>query len=103
MFFLKKIPFSQDNEISTFKRGTFHSQANPALSVLDLSFNRIPSVDYDAFRFSELTRLLLNDNRIARVETKSFVDMTKLAVLSLEGNKVRKRKIILKIVESKYT
>ncbi len=40
----------QDNEISTFKRGTFHSQANPELSVLDLSFNRIPSVEYDTFR-----------------------------------------------------
>ena len=26
----------QDNEISTFKRGTFHSQANPSLAILDL-------------------------------------------------------------------
>ncbi len=39
-------------------------------------------------RFPELTKLLLNDNRIAKVEARSFVEMTKLSVLSLEGNKV---------------
>ena len=80
--------FAQDNEISDFKRGTFHSQANPSISILDLSFNFVDSVERDAFRFPELTRLLLNDNAIKNVGPRAFVEMTKLQVLSLEGNKV---------------
>ena len=53
------------------------------------SFNWISSVEYDAFRFPNLRRLLLNDNRISRVDPQSFVEMTKLLYLSLEGNQAR--------------
>ena len=59
--------FLQDNKISTFKTGTFHSQANPHLYILDLSFNRIKEIPYDTFRFPNLERLLLDDNRISKV------------------------------------
>ena len=78
--------YLQDNEISTFKRGTFHSQANPSLAILDLSFNHIPRVEYDAFRFPNLRRLLLNDNKIQSLDGRAFVDMKRLIYLSLEGN-----------------
>ena len=57
----------KDNKISTFKTGTFHSQANPHLCILDLSFNRIKEIHYDTFRFPNLERLLLDDNRISKV------------------------------------
>ena len=57
----------QDNKISSFQRGTFHSQANPYLRILDLSFNRIESIPYDTFRFPNLERLLLDDNQIQKV------------------------------------
>jgi len=80
-------PF-QDNEISSFKRGTFHSQANPELRILDLSFNLITDIQYDTFRFPRLERLLLDDNRIQTLDSKSFVEMTQLVYLSLEGNKL---------------
>ena len=78
----------QNNEISSFKRGTFHSQANPELSVLDLSFNKIKSIPYDTFRFKKLERLLLDDNQISQIDSKAFVDMTGLRYLSLEGNRI---------------
>ena len=78
----------QDNEISSFKRGTFHSQANPELRTLDLSFNHIVDIAYDTFRFPRLERLLLDDNRIKSVDSKSFVEMTQLVYLSLEGNQL---------------
>eukprot|EP00095_Tigriopus_kingsejongensis_P001501 snap_masked-scaffold1086_size63525-processed-gene-0.0 protein:Tk01501 transcript:snap_masked-scaffold1086_size63525-processed-gene-0.0-mRNA-1 annotation:"hypothetical protein DAPPUDRAFT_300683" len=81
--------YLQDNEISTFKRGTFHSQANPSLAILDLSFNHIERVEYDTFRFGKLQQLLLNDNRIKKLDSQSFVEMTRLLILSLEGNQIR--------------
>ena len=60
----------KDNKISTFKTGTFHSQANPHLCILDLSFNRIKEIPYDTFRFPNLERLLLDDNRISKVSIR---------------------------------
>ena len=78
----------QDNEISSFKRGTFHSQANPELRILDLSFNLITDIQYDTFRFPRLERLLLDDNQISVLDSKSFVEMTQLVYLSLEGNRL---------------
>ncbi len=78
----------QDNEISSFKRGTFHSQANPELRILDLSFNLITDIQYDTFRFPRLERLLLDDNKISSLDSKSFVEMTQLVYLSLEGNRI---------------
>jgi Leucine-rich repeat (LRR) protein len=65
-----KIDFLQNNEIATFKRGTFHSQANPDLCILDLSFNSITSIPYDTFRFPRLERLLLDDNQIWDIDSK---------------------------------
>ena len=62
--------FLQNNEIATFKRGTFHSQANPDLCILDLSFNSITSIPYDTFRFPRLERLLLDDNQIWDIDSK---------------------------------
>ena len=62
--------FLQNNEITTFKRGTFHSQANPDLCILDLSFNSITSIPYDTFRFPRLERLLLDDNQIWDIDSK---------------------------------
>ena len=59
--------YFQDNTISSFHRGTFHSQANPQLCVLDLSFNRIEVIPYDTFRFPNLQRLHLDDNKIKQV------------------------------------
>jgi Leucine-rich repeat (LRR) protein len=79
----------QNNEISEFKRGTFHSQANPELSVLDLSFNHINSIPYDTFRFPRLERLLLDDNRIEHIDSKAIVEMPGLRYLSMEGNRIR--------------
>ena len=35
----------QNNDIEAFRRGTFHSQANPDLKLLDLSFNRIRAIE----------------------------------------------------------
>ena len=83
-------PLHQNNEIASFKRGTFHSQANPDLSILDLSFNRIASIPYDTFRFAKLERLLLDDNQIWDIDSKAFVEMTALRYLSLEGNRIRR-------------
>lgn len=80
--------YLQDNEISSFKRGTFHSQANPGLTILDLSFNHIEKVEYDTFRFGKLQQLLLNDNRIKKLDSRSFVEMTRLLILSMEGNQI---------------
>ena len=88
-YFIRLLYF-QNNEISEFKRGTFHSQANPELCVLDLSFNRISSIPYDTFRFPKLERLLLDDNRIDSIDSKAFVEMTYLRYLSLEGNSLRR-------------
>ena len=59
------------------------------------SFNWISSVEYDAFRFPNLRRLLLNDNRISRVDPQSFVEMTKLLYLSLEGNQARVASVVM--------
>jgi len=39
-------------------------------------------------RFPRLERLLLDDNRIKTVDSKSFVEMTQLVYLSLEGNQL---------------
>lgn len=79
----------QNNEISSFKRGTFHSQANPELNILDLSFNNIKSIPYDTFRFPKLERLLLDDNQITQIDSKAFVEMTSLRYLSLDGNQLK--------------
>ena len=78
----------QDNEIKSFKTGTFHSQANPRLQVLDLSFNHIEEIQYDMFRFESLEVLHLDDNRIKKMEARSFVEMRNLKCLTLEGNKI---------------
>ena len=78
----------QDNEIESFRVGTFHSQANPNLQVLDLSFNRIHRIEYDMFRFESLEVLHLDDNQIEKIDSKSFVDMRSLKCLTLEGNKL---------------
>jgi Leucine-rich repeat (LRR) protein len=55
-----------------------------------LSFNHIDKIEYDAFRFPNLRRLLLNDNRISIVDPQAFVAMTKLLYLSLEGNEIER-------------
>ena len=80
----------QDNEINAFHTGTFHSQANSNLQVLDLSFNRIEKIEYDMFRFESLELLHLDDNRIEMLESRSFVEMRNLKCLTLEGNKISK-------------
>jgi len=73
-----KFLYLQNNEIAHLKRGIFHSQANPELHVLDLSFNKIGSIPYDTFRFPKLERLILDDNRIKQIEPKAIVEMTGL-------------------------
>ena len=82
--------YLQHNEIKSFKTGTFHSQANAKLKVLDLSFNHIEKIEYDMFRFESLESLHLDDNRIKKMEARSFVEMRNLKCLTLEGNKITK-------------
>jgi Leucine-rich repeat (LRR) protein len=52
------------------------------------SFNLIRDIQYDTFRFPKLEKLFLDDNRIETVDSKSFVEMTQLVQLSLEGNRL---------------
>lgn len=62
----------------------------PALETLDVSYNRLTSVDGRAFRLlANLTELRLRGNRIATVAADAFRPLANLRTLDVAGNELR--------------
>lgn len=78
------------NEISHLAEDSFSEGCCGHIKVLDLSNNRISSINRNAFKnFVNLTRLTLRENEIYEFDAQTFADLEKLESLDLSYNSIK--------------